>query len=406
VEFLAPKSDSGSWQGKISDLAKIRPFQPFEGIVIDFVDTISRRILADPSTRAWPELVVAAHWMRRAHLTELQTAFCAQQGVQLARGLVVHYAPSNVDSIFLYSWFISLLAGNSNVVRVSRRRGEQLEYLISRSNEVFNMLEFKDLRQRNLLVTYEHDDAVNEEICSRCSVRVIWGGDHTVSTLRRIPLPPLATELAFADRFSLAALRAGAVCDCSEEQLQHLAKNFYNDAFSFDQLACSSPRLIVWTGSRENIAEAKQKFWGGVCSYTKMRQISYPAIVTMNRVTAAYAYAATSQAGSIASNCVTEMPLRVQLRESANDYRTLHCGGGLFLERDLSALEDLADSLTSKDQTLSYYGYDGAELNRLAIQLPARAIDRIVPIGKALEFAPIWDGVDMFRSFTRCVDIQ
>jgi hypothetical protein len=126
----------------------------------------------------------------------------------------------------------------------------------------------------------------------------------------------------------------------------------------------------------------------------------------MNRVTAAYAYAATSQAGSIAASCVTEMPLRVQLRESANDYRTLHCGGGLFLERDLSALEDLAGSLTSKDQTLSYYGYDGAELNRLAIQLPARAIDRIVPIGKALEFAPTWDGVDMFCSFTRCVDIQ
>jgi hypothetical protein len=344
--------------------------------------------------------------MRKAHLRELQVAFCAEQRVRLARGLVVHYAPSNVDSIFLYSWFISLLSGNSNVVRVSRRRGEQLDYLISRLNEVFELTEFKDLRERNLLVTFEHDDAVNVEICSRCAVRVVWGGDHTVTALRRIALPPLATELAFADRFSLAVLRAGAVCSCSEEQLQHLAKRFYNDAFSFDQLACSSPRLIVWTGSGEEISEAKQTFWAEVRRCTTVRQISYPAIVTMNRVTAAYAYAATSQAGSIASNCVTEFPLRVQLQENAEDYRSLHCGGGLFLERDLPALEDLADSLTSKDQTLSYFGYDAGELKRLAMQLPGRAIDRIVPIGQALDFSPTWDGVDMFHSFTRCVEIH
>jgi len=406
VEFLAPKLDSVAWQVKINQLAKVRQLLPFAEPAIDFIDAVSRRVLADPSARAWPELLVVAHWMRKAHLRELQAEFSAEQRVRLARGLVVHYAPSNVDSIFLYSWFISLLAGNSNVVRLSRRRGEQLDYLISWVNEVFELPDFKELRERNLLVTYEHDDAVNEEICSHCAVRVIWGGDRTVTALRRIALPPLATELAFADRFSLAVLRAGAVSSCSEEQLQRLAKRFYNDAFSFDQLACSSPRLIVWTGSSEEITEAKRKFWAEVRRYAALRQTSYPAIVTMNRVTAAYAYAATAQAGSIASSCVTEFPLRVQLTESAEDYRSLHCGGGLFLERDLPALEDLTDSLTSKDQTLSYFGYDTAELKSLAMQFPGRAIDRIVPIGQALEFSPTWDGVDMFHSFTRWVDIH
>jgi hypothetical protein len=395
-----------AWQTDISELAKVRPALPFADLAIDFIDAVSRRILANLSARVWPELLVVAHWMRKAHLRELQAAFDTKQTVRLARGLVVHYAPSNVDSIFLYSWFISLLAGNSNVVRLSRRRGEQLDYLISQLNEVLQLPKFKDLRERNLLVTYEHDDAINTEICSRCAVRVVWGGDQTVTALRRIALPPLATELAFADRFSLAALRAAAVCACTEEQLQHLVKRFYNDAFSFDQLGCSSPRLIVWTGSGEEIRQAKQKFWSEVSRYTAVRQTSYPAIVMMNRVTAAYAYAATSQAGSIASSCVTEFPLRVQLQENAENYRDLHCGGGLFLEKDLSALEDLAESLTSKDQTLSYFGYDANELKQLAMQLPSRAIDRIVPIGHALEFSPTWDGVDMFQAFTRCVDIH
>ena len=406
MEFLAPKSDSVAWQEKVHDLAKVRPLLPFTGRAIDFIDTVSRRILADPSARMWPEVLVVAHWMRKAHLRELEATFCAEQKVRLARGLVVHYAPSNVDSIFLYSWFISLLSGNSNLVRLSRKRGEQLDHLISRLNEVFELAEFKDLRERNLLVTYEHDDAINAEICSRCSVRVIWGGDQTVTALRRIALPPLATELAFADRFSLAAFRAAAVCACNEERFQHLVKRFYNDAFSFGQLACSSPRLIVWIGSGEEIAEAKRKFWTEVRHCLAVRQISYPAIVTINRITAAYAYAATSQAKSIASDCVTEFPLRLQLQENANDYRALHCGGGLFLERDLPALEDLADSLTSKDQTLSYYGYDANELKQLVTQLPSRAIDRIVPIGQALDFSPTWDGVDMFKAFTRSVEIH
>src|ERR1700678_2938753 len=89
MEFLVPQSDSASWQERISELAKVRPFLPFAGVVIDFVDSISRRVLADPSARAWPELVVAAHWMRRAHLRELQAVFSAHEGVRLARGSVV-----------------------------------------------------------------------------------------------------------------------------------------------------------------------------------------------------------------------------------------------------------------------------------------------------------------------------
>lgn len=406
MKFLAPNLDSAAWQEKIGEMAKARPLLPFAELVLDFVDSVSRRILADSSARAWPEVLVVAHWMRKAHLRELEKAFRAEEGLRLARGLVVHYAPSNVDSIFLYSWFISLLAGNSNVIRVSQQRGEQLDYLISKLNDVFALTEFKELGERNLLVAYEHNEAINQELCSFCAVRVIWGGDHTVSALRRITLPPLATELAFADRFSLAALRAAAVCSCDEEHLQLLAKRFCNDAFSFNQLACSSPRLVVWTGSPGEISQAKQRFWPAIRQCMHTRQILYPAIVTLNRVTAAYAYAATSQAGSIASSSVTELPLRVQLQDYAKDYRSLHCGGGLFLEKDLPTLDDLAESLTSKDQTLSYFGYDAAQLGRLAMELPARAIDRIVPIGQALEFSTTWDGVNMFQSFTRCVDVH
>lgn len=406
MEILAPKKEWGTWQQQLSELGALRPILPFDGQVIDFIDAVSRRVMTDPSSRTWPELVVVAHWMRKAHLREMEQDFRADHKMRLARGLVIHYAPSNVDSIFLYSWFISLLSGNSNVVRLSQRRGEQLDYLISRLNEVLKLPQFSEVRARNLLLSYAYDDAINAELCSRCAVRVIWGGDKAVAALRHIPIPPRATELVFPDRFSLAALRASSVCDCDQEQFHRLAKRFYNDAFSFDQLACSSPRLIVWTGSEEHIAEAKHKFWAEVSTHVARSEHQYPAIITMNRVTAAYAYAAAAQGASIASRRVTDFPLRVQLQVEATDFRDLHCGGGMFLEKNLTALPDLAESLTSKDQTLSYFGYDAAELKEFAIRLPGCAIDRIVPIGEALDFSSTWDGVDLFHSLTRCLQIH
>lgn len=404
MEFLVPKSGSGTWQERVAAMADRQPLAPFADLTLEFVDSVSKWLLADRSTRAWPELMAVAHWMRKAHLLELRKSFTENQQVRLARGLVVHFAPSNVDTIFLYSWFLSLLAGNSNFVRVSRRRGPQLSHLLTVLEEVLSQSQFAALRERNAVVSYDHDRAVTTEICSRCAVRVLWGGDHTVNSLRQIPLSPLATELAFADRFSVAVLRAQTVNTTSEEQMASLVRRFYNDTFSFDQLACSSPRLIAWAGTHDEIRRAKQKFWTRFEQHVAEKQIAYPSVVGINRMTAAYAYAATGQAEAIAGS-TSALPTRIQLREDAQDFRELHCGGGLFLEKDLASLEDLAQTLTAKDQTLSYFGYAPEDFAGLVKKLAARSLDRIVPIGRALEFSSTWDGMDLLHAFTRRVEI-
>jgi hypothetical protein len=404
MEFLVPKSVPVTWQERVATMAGLQPLAPFADLTLDFVDSVSKWLLADRSTRAWPELLAVAHWMRKGHLLELRKSFAEDQRIRLARGLVVHFAPSNVDTIFLYSWFLSLLAGNANFVRVSRRRGPQLSHLLTVLEEVLAQPPFAVLRERNTVVSYDHDRATTTEICSRCAVRVLWGGDHTVNSLRQIPLSPLATELAFADRFSVAVFRAQAVSETSEEELLSFVRRFYNDTFSFDQLACSSPRLIAWTGTKDEITNAKQKFWTRFEQHVAEKQVSYPSVVGINRMTAAYAYAATGQAEAVTS-ATCAMPTRIQLRDSAQGFRELHCGGGLFLEKDLHALPDLAETLTAKDQTLSYFGYEPEDFTTLTQKLPARSLDRIVPVGRALEFSSTWDGVDLLHAFTRRVEI-
>src|SRR5690606_32316414 len=67
--------------------------------------------------------------------------------------------------------------------------------------------------------------------------------------------------LVFPDRFSLSVLNAEAVLHAKSEEKEQLLQRFYNDSFWFDQMACSSPRLIVWTGSNEVIEAVQIEFW-------------------------------------------------------------------------------------------------------------------------------------------------
>ncbi len=79
---------------------------------------------------------------------------------------------------------------------------------------------------------------------------------------------------------------------------------------------------------------------------------------------------------------------------------------GLFYEYSASSLEQLAPAVGTKFQTLTYFGFDKEHLAAFIAQNRLRGIDRIVPIGRALDISVIWDGYDIVRSLSRVIDIQ
>ena len=87
--------------------------------VINFINTLSQSILKKPEFKDYPELMAMGFWMRKSHIIKIIDDNLNQsvQEVRLARGVVFHIAPSNVDSVFIYSWFLSMLAGNVNIIR-------------------------------------------------------------------------------------------------------------------------------------------------------------------------------------------------------------------------------------------------------------------------------------------------
>jgi len=306
--------------------------------------------------------------------------------------------------MFLYSWFLSLLAGNSNVVRISQRRTDQIDVLVHILNNELAKPEFRSFRERNLVISYEHDEAVSARLSSQCHVRVVWGGDETINALRAVPLNPLATELVFPDRFSYSVIDAVSVESLDDKSLKSLVYAFYVDSFWFGQMACSSPRLVIWCGTPKNCELAKIKFWNALDQHLKELGFEYPESVGMDKLTAIYKLAAEG----VVKNTIgtgTESAARANVNLSASGIRLGHCGGGLFIESECAELHDVVKFTSARDQTLSYFGFNHSQLNSFVEQLPSRAIDRIVPIGKALEFSPVWDGQNLLYSFCREVTI-
>ena len=89
-----------------------------------------------------------------------------------------------------------------------------------------------------------------------------------------------------------------------------------------------------------------------------------------------------------------------------SDFNRSHPGGGFVFEVAVNSLAGLVPSLVRKDQTLTTFGFDDTELISLVRQLNGKAIDRIVPIGQALQFGRFWDGYDLLRAFCREVYVN
>lgn len=235
--FFFPHEQGEEDLQKLSDKPPLTPFNP---VVLKFVQALSQRFV---KMRQYPEIVALGFWMRKANMRAMKQQWEQDTAGRIvkARGTVFHIAPSNVDTIFIYSWMLSLLAGNRNIIRLSNKKQAQQHALLE--EVVSEMLQpaYQELAERNVILTYEHSDATTAELSGMCHVRVIWGGDATVNTVRRIPLLPVASELVFPDRFSLSLMKAEACNELGQAELVQLVQQFYNDAYWFDQLACSSP---------------------------------------------------------------------------------------------------------------------------------------------------------------------
>lgn len=401
VSSVVPASGPSNLENLLLNLESSPLTVPFSAERIQFVSEFSRTL--SRVARGIPEIQSLAFWMRKSEVQRLADDFNQLEGNQLTlmpRGTVFHIPPANVDTLFVYSFVLALLTGNRNIVRLSSRASDQATLIINSLNDVLN--EYPNIASATSMITYGHDHEITENISAKCDVRVIWGGDQTIDMIRQVPLPPHAKEITFPDRFSMAAISIAAYAALDENGRDTLAEDFFNDSYWFDQLGCSSARLLLWVGTSQSL-ELKTDFHQRILTTIERKNYESQTSTAIAKMGQALG---SVMGQSISSYTQYSNALTVLDAEVFPKVRGEFCGGGLFYQINLDRLLDIVPHIQRADQTLAAFGFEQDEMRQLVIALQGRGIDRIVPFGQALQFNRIWDGYDLLQEFTRRVSIQ
>jgi hypothetical protein len=377
-------------------------FTPFDPLLVEFVDALSKALMAGP--REYPEIIALGYWARRASIATYQRdleALASERVRLVPRGLAFHVPPANVDTIFMYSWLLSLLVGNANLIRLSSRESPQVELVCEKLGQLLNEARFAAVAASVAIVRYGHDDAITARISGRCDLRVVWGGDGTVAALRAFPLHPTARELSFGDKFSFSAIGTAAYLEATPELQRTLAERFFNDAMWFDQAGCSSPRLVVFVGAEG--PRASRRFFEAFEQVIEAKQHRVDDGHAMAKLVFSFQAALD---GRIKEQHRLSSELSTLVVTTLEDFSRDHPGAGLFFVAHLERLDELVPFVTKRDQTLGHFGLAREELGALVRALAGRGVDRLVPVGQALTFNRYWDGYDLLQELTRKVYLE
>lgn len=387
VSYLVGSADIAAQLPTVPALA------PFDEKIVALLNDASRELMKDPRSKAYSDVITFGFWIRKGSVLKLKERFDSE-GLHLGKGVAFHIAPSNVPVNFAYSLVSGLLCGNANVIRVPSKDFPQVGIIADAFNKV--MGNHPEMKPYVVCIRYGRDKDINDLFSSIADVRVVWGGNNTIAELRNSPLPPRSGEITFADRYSLAVIDSDSYLSADDKS--KVAEDFYNDTFFSDQNACTSPRIIVWTGSK--IAEAKNIFWKTEHDYAE-KKYTFQSIQAVNKLTKSYLIA-VQEPGVKVEEHQDNLIIRVSVPEITDYLMDFRDNSGYFYEYDCQDILDLVPLCSDKRcQTIAYIGNKEALLP--LIQSGVKGIDRVVPMGKTMDFDLIWDGYNLPALLTRTI---
>jgi hypothetical protein len=147
------------------------------------------------------------------------------------------------------------------------------------------------------------------------------------------------------------------------------------------------------------LAQAQDRFWQAVHAYAAPRYPIEP-VIAVDKLTALYRAAITLSGAErvpMADNLIARIRVDA-LTEALLDFR---CPGGCFVEVHSPTLDGLKPIALRKVQTISYLGLQPESIRRFVWEHGLRGVDRIVPIGKTMDFSLTWDGYDLIQTLSR-----
>lgn len=386
--------EAGEWLNHFP-LSRHRTF--FEPLTLDFLHALSRAILTDPQARQFPDLMTFGYFCRKANLQRLLDDH-TDHARRFGWGTVVHIAPANIPINFAFSLVFGMLAGNSNIVRMPTRTYPQNAVLLELFEKLLEDDRFATLSKGNIFIQSERGSDRLEAVIRHADGLVVWGGDATVKAFRSLEKKPRCVELYFPNRASSALINADHYLDMDGEAQTKLARDFYNDTYLVDQNACSSPSIVMWHG--KNIEAAKSRFWSLLEAELKAHNYELAGVARIDKLL-----------DVMDMNKTALQPLDLQ-QYAANIWaiegdapKDAHLRFGQFAEVEISTLSEIGQHIRTQEQTLTYSGFKPQTILDAIAGNSSGLVDRIVPIGRALDIGIYWDGKDVVSLLSRRIAV-
>lgn len=365
----------------------------FSDQALDFLDGLSKRLMKSSRAKKYPDVIAYAFWIRRASLEKASMGYKAE-GQKLGRGIAFQIAPANIPVQFVVSMTYALIAGNVSIVRISDRRFEQVD-IICEAIRCVLYDEYPEMASYICIIRYDHNDEITQALSAICDVRMIWGGNQTIAAIRQASTNARCIDLGFADRYSIAVIDAD---DYLKKDPVVLANDFYNDTYFSDQNACSSPRLVIWTGKR--ICEAKEVFWDTLANLVSKKYLMEPICSSDKLLNTAVCAARYPGIKEIKKD---NLLIRVELSELYDGIMEFKGNCGYFFECNMSELDNIVPIMKKDCQTITYIGAIEDRLRKIINDNGVKGVDRIVPVGHAGDIVFVWDGMDLPNILSRQV---
>jgi len=370
----------------------------FDGLIIDFLNNVSTTIRKNKFNLSYSDLIAFGFWCRKSNLLKLSEKY-NQKYSMLGRGTVLHITPSNVPMNFAYSLVFGLLSGNNNIVRLPSRSFIQVNILCKIFSKILKTRKYASIQKNLCFVKYNRSDEISSELSRNVDARVIWGGDETINQFKKYYTSPRCIDLTFSNRYSISIIDSNKISELKLNEIRNLAYRFYNDCYIMDQQGCSSPQAIFWLGEKNN--SAKKTFWDILSKIVNQKYENDLSVA--NKKISSLSHSAVATNLNFKTNYKNFKLIRLNIKNPSKEIEKIQCHFGTFIEINIKKINELKKFISKRFQTVTCYGVEQKNLENFILNNGIAGVDRIVPIGRAFDIGPIWDGYDIIYSLSRII---
>jgi len=369
----------------------------YNELAVMFLSELSKSLLKDRLARQFPDLITFAYFCRKSNLLNFKQMHLDDsfESNRFGWGVCLHITPANIPMNFAFSFIMGLLSGNNNIVRLPSTKFEQINIFLGHFNRVVGIDSFKSLGKKNIFVRTKRDSNNLINLVSQVSALVVWGGNSTVNKFRHFDKKPTCVEAYFPDRTSSLLMNCDQLLDLTPIEMEKICVDFFNDTYLVDQNACSSASIIFWYSQHNNFAKAKTLFSKNLNTYLA-QHFKLKTISRVEKVIDVLRYCES-----------TNSPVQIEKTSeklwyvNAQHYKKIKPKLGVFVSKELNDLNQLSTLFRTNEQTLTYFGFDPKDIKASFVKRSSCVIDRIVPLGKALDIGLIWDGKNMIYTLSK-----